>query len=184
MDMTDIKSEGRTRGTEGKAPTSAKKAIGTKKKGNFKPGPGRPVGSKKDKTGLTPNQKNIARKMLEAELSNGMFPATVREVVEVTGKPAPAIRALLKRSDFQKYLWSLLEDEQIILEPAFWRSMALGLQVGDQKVMALYAQITGKIQRREEKKVEVIITAPGGQPAVLPVYEGDAGEIVEGEVVE
>ncbi len=177
-----IESEGRTSGTLGKAPTSAKKA--TRKKGNYKAGPGRPLGSKKDETGLTPNQKGIARKMLEAELSNGMFPATVREVVEVTGKNAPTIRALLKRKDFQNYLWSLLEDEQIILEPAFWRSMALGLQVGDQKVMALYAQITGKIQKHEEKKVEVTIVAPAGQTAIMPVYEGDAGEIIEAEVVE
>ena len=179
-----IGSEGRVSGTKGKAPTSAKKAIRKKRKMKYKAGPGRPVGSAKDKTGLTPNQKGIARKMLEAELSNGMFPASVREVVEVTGTSASTIRKLLRRKDFQKYLWSLLEDEQIILEPAFWRSIALGLQVGDQKVMDLYARMTGKIQRKEEKRIEVIITAPEGKIAHLPVYEGDAGEIVEAEVVE
>ncbi len=180
--MTKHESEGRTKGTDGKAPTSVKKA--TRKKGNYKPGPGRPPGSKVDETGLTPNQKGIARKMLEAELESGMFPATVREVVEVTGKTPQTIRGLLKRKDFQEYLWSLLEDEQIILEPAFWRSMALGLQVGDQKVMDLYARITGKIQKREEKKVEVTIVAPTGQPAHLPIYEGDAGEVVDAEVID
>ena len=181
--MTKLESEGRTRGTEGKAPTSAKKA--TRKSGKYKAGPGRPLGSKVDETGLTPNQKGIARKMLEAELKSGLFPATVREVVEVTGKTAQTIRELLRREDFQKYLFSLLADEQVILEPAFWRAMALGLQVGDQKVMDLYARITGKIQKREEKKVEVTIIAPTGNTPSLPHYEGDAGEVVEdAEVVE
>ena len=66
--MTKHESEGRTKGTDGKAPTSVKKA--TRKKGNYKPGPGRPPGSKVDETGLTPNQKGIARKMLEAELES------------------------------------------------------------------------------------------------------------------
>ena len=83
--------------------------------------------------------------MLEAELKNKLFPATVREVSDVTGKDPATIRNLLKKPEFQAYLFQLLELEGVVLEGAFWRSMALGLQVGDSKVMQLYAQMTGKI---------------------------------------
>ena len=137
--------------TKKKAARSVRKA--TRKKIKHKAGPGRPVGSKVSKTtGLTPNQEGIAHKMLEAELQSGLFPATVREVATVTGKDPTNIRKLLKRPEFQKYLFTLLELEGVVLEGAFWRSMALGLQVGDSKVMQLYAQMTGKIKKQEEKK--------------------------------
>lgn len=167
-----------------KAARSVRKA--TRKKGNYKPGPGRPKGSKKDpETGLTPNQMDIAQQMLEAELSSGLFPSTVREVADVTGKDPATIRNLLKRKEFQAYLFKLLELEGVVLEGAFWRSMALGLQAGEPKVMDLYAKMTGKITKQEEKKVEVVISAPDGQAMALPHYEGDAQEeIVDAEVIE
>lgn len=168
--------------TKKKAARSVRKA--TRKKGNYKAGPGRPLGSKKDETGLTPNQKGIAQAMLEAELTSGMFPATVREVADVTGKDPKTVRNLLKRKEFQDYLFSLLELEGVVLEGAFWRSMALGLQVGDSKVMQLYANMTGKIEKKEDKKIEVVITAPEGHTLALPVYEGDAAEIVDAETVD
>lgn len=168
--------------TNSKAARSVRKA--TRKKGNYKAGPGRPLGSRKDETGLTPNQKSIAHQMLEAELASGLFPATVREVAETTGKDPQKIRLLLKKPEFQAYLFKLLELEGVVLEGAFWRSMALGLQAGDSKVMQLYANMTGKIQKQEDKKVEVVITAPEGHTLALPVYEGDAEEaIVEEEGV-
>jgi len=189
MDMTESKKVKRSiSGTAGRGKKSVKKAARsakatkpTRKKGNWKAGPGRPLGSKKDEFGMTPNQRSVAHAMLEAELKSGLFPATVREVADVTGKDPESIRKLLKQPHFQAYLFHLLELEGVVLEGAFWRSMALGLQVGDAKVMGLYAQMTGKIKKQEEKKVEVVIKAPDGQPVGLPQYPM---EVLEAEIVD
>lgn len=146
------------------------------KKRNYKPGPGRPKGSTVQESGLTPNQEKIAQQMIEAELDTGLWPASVKELSEATGQPAHKIRELLKRTDFQTYLLKLLELEGVVLEGAFWRGLALGLQSADVKVLELYARMTGKIKPlQKESKVEV--TIKGADGLQLPEY-------VDAEVVE
>jgi hypothetical protein len=148
-----------------------------------KAGPGRPKGSVVSKeTGLTPNQERIAEAMLSKELEDGIFPASVGDIAKLTGSDPKYVRDLLKRPEFQSYLLSLLELEGVVLEGAFWRGMALGLQVGDSKVLELYAKMTGKITNRTESKIEVEVVAPGHSTPVLAWDDG--GEIVEADIIE
>ena len=147
-----------------------------------KAGPGRPKGSTLNKeTGLTPNQERIAHKMLEAELESGLFPSSVAQVAKVSGTQPGYVRDLLKRKTFQNYLFKLLELEGLVLEGAFWRGMALGLSVGDSKVLELYAKMTGKITNKTETKLEVSIKGIEGTAGALDWGDGD---IVDAEVVE
>jgi hypothetical protein len=167
--------------SKSKAPRSTRAAANpeAKKKG-YKAGPGRPKGSTIQESGLTPNQEKIAQDILEAELKNGLWPASVKELVEATGKSSKTIRDLLRRDDFQAYLFKLLELEGLMLEGAFWRGLALGLQTGDVKVLELYARMTGKIKPvQKETKVEVQIK--GVEGVQLPEYTGD---VIDAEVVE
>lgn len=148
-----------------------------------KAGPGRPKGSVVNpETGLTPNQERIAEAMLAKELEDGLFPASVKDVAKITGSDPKYVRSLLKRKEFQDYLLKLLELEGVVLEGAFWRGMALGLQVGDSKVLELYARMTGKITNKTETKIEVEIKSPDGKPA-LPVYAEENGEVIEADII-
>ncbi len=155
----------------------ATRAITRKNKQHGKSS-GRKPGKIDPEWGLTPNQKRIARKMLEAELEDGLFPASVAAVAKVSGAQPAYVRDLLKRKEFQAYLMHLLELEGVVLEGAFWRGLALGLQTGDVKVLELYARMTGKIDNQKDTKVVIEVTSPDGQPA-LPVYEVEEADIVE-----
>ncbi len=162
---------------------SRQAALPTPKDKKRKAGPGRPLGSTLNpETGLTPNQERIAHKMLEAELESGLFPSSAVQVAKVSGTSAKYVRDLLKRKEFQNYVFKLLELEGVILEGAFWRGLALGLSVGDVKVLELYAKMTGKITKKTETKLEVTVTGiegtAGGLDWADPVIDV---EEVEGE---
>lgn len=147
---------------------------------------GRPKGSTVNRdTGLTKSQESIAHKMLSAELKTGVFPASVADVVKMTGRNPSTIRALLRKKEFQDYLAELLKAEGVVLEGAFWRGLALGMQVGDIKTLELYARMTGKIAPvKQEKKIEITVKSPDGLEA-LPTYAVDEdGDIIDAEVVE
>lgn len=146
---------------------------------------GRPKGSTVNKaTGLTDNQERIARALLDAELKSGLWPTSTRELAEITGEDQNYVRRLLRKPKFQEHLMKLLELEGVILEQAFWRSLAFGLSVGDPKVMELYAKITGKTIDRSEKKVTVEVLSPDGKPA-LPVWAQDEdGDTIDAEIIE
>ena len=150
----------------------------------IKPGPGRPKGSTIQPSGLTPNQERIAHDILDVELKDGIFPASVAQLGRATATDPKVIRALLRREDFQKYMADLLKTEGVVLEGAFWRGMALGLQVGDPKVLDLYARMSGKIkQEKAQAKLTIEIKSPDGQ-AALPMYTLDEeGDIVDAELV-
>ena len=164
------------------APRDTRQQTITKaKKKKRKAGPGRPKGSTLQASGLTPNQERIAQKMLEAELESGLFPSSVAQVAKVTGSEPNYVRDLLRRKTFQDYLFELLKLEGIVLEGAFWRGLALGLSVGDSKVLELYAKMTGKITNKSETKLEVVIKGIDGAPGSL---DWSDGEIVDVEVVE
>lgn len=153
-----------------------------KSKKRLKAGPGRPKGSAIDPdTKLTPNQMRIAEKMLEAELESGLFPASVAEVARVSGTKPDYVRALLKRKEFQDYVFKLLELEGVVLEGAFWRGLALGLQVGDSRVLELYAKMTGKITNRSETKIEVQIKGAG---EVGPALDWSDSEVIDVKAIE
>ena len=181
----NVKGELHTRNTtparDDQAPRDTRQQAYPKKKKRKRPaGPGRPKGSVVSKeTGLTPNQERIAHKMLEAELDSGLFPTSVGQVAKVAGSQPEYIRILLAKKEFQAYVFKLLELEGVILEGAFWRGLALGLSVGDSKVLELYAKMTGKITAKTESKIEVIIKGVDGTQAL---DWGD--EIIEVEVIE
>lgn len=147
-----------------------------------KPGPGRPKGSKPHpEWGLTPSQMGVAEKIIEASIDGGIFPSSVADLAKLTGIRGDRLRPLLKRDDFQRYFNHLLAVDSIMLEGAFWRSMALGLSVGDVKVMELYARISGKIAAtKKDTKVEIVVISPEGAPA-LPAYTKD---VIEATVIE
>lgn len=142
---------------------------------------GRPKGSTLDKKWrLTPNQMAAAEAIVELSLEEGMFPASAQQVAKLVGLRPAYVRTLLKKPEFQEYFNWLLSAEGVVLEGAFWRSMALGLSIGDVKVMELYARMTGKIAKAEkDTKVEVVIKAPEGTTA-LPSWNKD---VIEAEVV-
>lgn len=144
-------------------------------------GPGRPKGSTLDKTWrLTPNQMKVAEVIIDAGMNEGLFPSSVVDVVKLTGRTSRYVRDLLKREDFQAYFNWLLSTEGVILEGAFWRGMALGLSVGDVKVLELYARMTGKIAAaKKDTKIEITVKSPDGAPA-LPAYTKD---IIEAEII-
>ena len=167
-------------GTDSIAPRKSRKAIPKKRK--TKAGPGRPKGSILLESGLTPTQEAVAEAIVDAEMKDGLWPASVKDIVAVTGRTSQYVRKLLKRDDFQQHLNSLLKIEGVILEGSFVRGIQLGLQVGDPKVLDLYARMTGKIHPvKKETKVEVVVTSPDGQTA-LPEYPAD--EVIEAEVVD
>ncbi len=91
------------------------------------------------------------------------------------------VRDLLRRKTFQDYLFELLKLEGLVLEGAFWRGLALGLSVGDPKVLELYAKMTGKITKQSETKLLVEIKGIDGAPGSL---DWSDSEIVDAEVVE
>ncbi len=155
--------------------------ITTPKKKKRKPGPGRPKGSTLQESGLTPNQERIAQQMLELELETGLFPSSVAQVAKVTSSDPNYVRDLLKRKTFQDYLFELLKLEGVVLEGAFWRGMALGLSLGEPKVLELYAKMTGKITKQTETKLLVEIKGIESAPGSLDW--GDS-EVVDAEVVE
>lgn len=130
---------------------------------------------------LTPRQMEIAEAMVQAKSKKG-FPTSVAELARQLDADDKYIRGLLKRETFQAYLNYLLAMDGIVLETAFWKGMQLGLQVGDPKVLSLYATMTGKIQKQEAPKVVVEIRSPDQQLA-LPRYEDveDAEVIEDGE---
>ena len=163
------------------APRKTRQQTSTTPKKRKRPaGPGRPKGSVLQASGLTPNQERIAHKMLEAELESGLFPSSVAQVAKVSGTDSRYVRELLKRPEFQAYLLKLLELEGVVLEGAFWRGMALGLSVGDAKVLELYAKMTGKITNKTETKIEVEVKGVSGVPSL----DWSDSEIVEAELVE
>ncbi len=60
--------------------------------------------------------------------------------------------------------------------------MAIGLQVGDPKVLTLYARMTGKISKEQNNKLQIEIISPDGTRLSLPQYGND--EIVDADVIE
>lgn len=164
---------------------ASRKQTRSKPEEQNKPGPGRPKGSSIQPSGLTPNQESIAHQILDAELDNGLFPVSVAQLGRITRTDPKYLRRLLKRDDFQKYMTEILKTEGVVLEGAFWRGMALGLQIGDAKVLHLYASMTGKIKsEKSQAKLTIEIKSPDGMEA-LPRYSIDSdGDIVDAEVVE
>ena len=69
-----------------------------------------------------------------------------------------------------------------MLEMSFWRGMQLGLQVGDARVLHLYAQMTGKIHKSEQPTLQVQIVSPGGETLAIPQYTD--GEVEDAIIIE
>jgi hypothetical protein len=146
-------------------------------------GPGRPKGSTLDETWkLTPNQMDLCRRIIEATNDEGFFPASITALARDVDTDPKYLREMLRREKFQAYLNYLLLQNGIMLEMAFWRGMQLGLQAGDSKVLQLYAQMTGKIQKKEATAIKVELIAPDGSRTELPTYKDE--DIVDAEVVE
>lgn len=151
--------------------------------GMEKGGPGRPKGSTLDKVWkLTPRQMEIAQKIIDVEGEGGLFPARVTELADKVGADRMYVRKLLRREDFQRYLNHLLLQDGIMLEISFWRGMQLGLQVGDARVLDLYARMTGKIAKQEAPVLKVELVAPDGSVTSLPAYTDS--EIEEAIIIE
>lgn len=169
-----------------KVSRATRKQTGKKKKfsGIEGGGPGRPKGSTLDKQwGLTPRQMEIAELMMEVETNDGFFPKSVTELAKAIKADRTYVRELLRRDDFQKYINHLLVADGIMLEMSFWRGMQLGLQVGDSKVLQLYAQMTGKIAKKEAPQLKVQLVSPDGSTVALPLYE-DEKDIIDIDAVE
>lgn len=146
-------------------------------------GPGRPKGSTLDKKWkLTPNQMALAESVLTATNKDGFFPDSIVALARRVKTDPQYLRNLLRRDEFQKYLSHLLVSDGIMLEMSFWRGMQLGLQVGDPKVLQLYANMTGKIRKNEAPQVKVLLVGPDGEQFALPMYA--ESEITDAEVVE
>ncbi len=146
-------------------------------------GPGRPKGSTLDKVWkLTPRQMEIGELMMDVENSDGFFPSSVTELAKKIGADRTYVRDLLRRQDFQNYLNHLLLADGMMLELSFWRGMSLGLQVGDAKVLQLFAQMTGKIAKNEAPNVTVELVSPDGSRVALPMYEEE--DIQDADIVE
>jgi len=137
-------------------------------------GPGRPKGSViHKKWGLTPYQMEIARKMIEATNKDGLFPSNISQLADFVGAERKYVRNLLRRDNFHAYLTHLLLQQGIWMEVSFWRGMQMGLQVGDPKVLQLYAQMTGKIAKQEAPILKVELISPDGSRQALPAYTDD-----------
>jgi hypothetical protein len=163
---------------------ATRKQQGEKKKWNGQEGggPGRPKGSTLDKTWrLTPRQMEIAQKIIDATNSDGLFPSSITQLAKSIGAEKHYVRELLRRETFHKYLTYLLLQDGIMLEVSFWRGMQLGLQVGDARVLQLYAQMTGKIAKKEAPVLKVELISPDGSRTALPAY---TDEIEDAIVVE
>jgi hypothetical protein len=146
-------------------------------------GPGRPKGSTLDPTWkLTPNQMDLCRKIIEATNEEGFFPASLTALARDVDTDPKYLREMLRRDKFQAYLNHLLLQNGIMLEMAFWRGMQIGLTVGDARVLQLYAQMTGKIAKKESTALKVELVAPDGSRTQLPVYKDE--DIVDAEVIE
>ncbi len=170
-----------------KAARATRKQTGKKKKfsGMDGGGPGRPKGSTLDKVWkLTPRQMEIAELMMEVETRDGFFPSSVTELAKEINTDRTYVRDLLRREDFQRYINHLLISDGIMLEMSFWRGMSLGLQVGDAKVLQLYAQMTGKISKKETPQLKVELVSPDGTRLALPMYEAEDDTIIDADVVE
>lgn len=179
--MSDKKSMHKKTGAK-KVTRATRKQTGEKQKfsGMDGAGPGRPKGSTLDKEWkLTPKQMKIAEDMMEVETSDGFFPSSVAELARKIGANRAYVRDLLRREDFQRYVNYLLNTDNIRLEMSFWRGMALGLQVGDSKVLHLYAQMTGKIERSKASNIKVELVSPDGTRLALPMYEEAEDIIIE-----
>lgn len=132
---------------------------------------GRAKGSKLDpKWKLTEYQMEIAQATLEATNRNGLFPASVSELARIIGADPMYVRNLLRNEKFQAYINHILVSDGIMLEMSFWRGMQLGLQVGDAKVLQLYANITGKIAKKEAPNIKITLLGPKGEEMALPMY--------------
>ena len=170
-----------------KVARATRKQTGQKKKkfsGMDGGGPGRPKGSTLDKQwGLTPRQMEIAELMMEVETTDGFFPGSVTALAKEIGADRTYVRELLRRDDFQKYINHLLLSDGIMLEMSFWRGMQLGLQVGDSKVLQLYAQMTGKIAKKEAPQLKVQLVSPDGSTVALPLYEEEE-DIIDVDAIE
>lgn len=148
-------------------------------------GPGRPKGSTLDKEWkLTPRQMEIAELMMEVETNDGFFPKSVTELANAIKTDRTYVRELLRREDFQRYVNHLLLSDGIMLEMSFWRGMQLGLQAGDSKVLHLYAQMTGKITKKDAPQLKVEIVSSDGSRLALPIYEEEEKRIIDVDVVE
>lgn len=169
-----------------KKPRATRKQTNVEKRkwnGQEGGGPGRPKGSALDETWkLTPRQMAMAQAVVEATVENGLFPSSIAELARAIGHNKDYLRKMLLRDDFHAYMNHLLIADGVMLEVSFWRGMAVGMQAGDAKVLHLYAQMTGKVQKKEAPKLKVEIITPEGRQA-LPVYEDD-GEIEDAEVIE
>lgn len=167
-----------------KKPRATRKQTNVEKRrwnGQEGGGPGRPKGSTLDKKWkLTPGQMSMARAIVEASVQGGLFPGSVAELSRAIGFKKEYVRKMLLREDFHAYINHLLISEGIMLEVSFWRGMAIGMQAGDPRVLQLYAQMTGKIQKKEAPKLRVEIVSPEGERTALPVYE----DIEDAEVIE
>lgn len=147
-------------------------------------GPGRPPGStQKNKWGLTPSQMKTAEKIIAATNKDGLFPASVQQLARAIKEEPKRVRDLLRRENFHAYMTHLLLEEGIMLEVAFWRGMQLGLQVGDARVLHLYAQMTGKIQKNAQPTLQVQIVSPDGETLAIPQYTDTEGEEIEDAIV-
>jgi len=173
-----------------KAPRSTRKQLNPegeeKRRWNEQEGggPGRPKGSTLDEVWkLTPNQMALAVRVVEATNKDGLFPASITQLAKTVKTDPTYMREMLRRDDFQRYLNYLLLNEGIMLEMAFWRGMQLGLQVGDSKVLHLYAMMTGKIAKKETPTLKVELVAPDGSRMELPTYT-DEPEVIDVEVIE
>lgn len=178
MPKADITSKVRTEG----APRALRKTMKDKPK-TFAKG-GRPKGSVVDKRwGLTAGQMILAQTILDVETTDGFFPSSITELARKTKTDRHYLREMLRREKFQRYLNHLMTTDGIMLEISFWRGMQLGLQVGDPKVLQLYANITGKVQKREMPVVKVKLVGPGGEEFALPMYTDDPN-VIDAEVIE
>lgn len=173
-----------------RAPKATRKQTnseGRKWNGQEGGGPGRPKGSTLDpRWKLTPNQMDLAERILTVETDDGFFPASIAELAHKVGSDRQYVREMLRRDNFQAYINHMLLSDGIMLEMSFWRGMQLGLQVGDPKVLQLYANMTGKITKREMPTIKVELIAPDGSRQSLPMYTDDIidAEIIEDEIDE
>jgi hypothetical protein len=111
-----------------------------------------------------------AQKIIDATNKDGLFPSSVQQLARTIKEDPKRVRDLMRRTNFQEYLNHLLLQDGIMLEMSFWRGMQLGLQVGDARVLHLYAQMTGKIHKSDQATLQVQIVSPDGETLAIPQY--------------